>query len=144
MPTTGPINGTIFRLYRNTAGTTYTALGHSTTCSISFSHSPRTITSQDSAGWDEVLEGLRSATISTSGFQADDATEGAAEYLDELLDSTARGAVTWQVTTNVSGDYIYSGDAYIESIEINNSGPEETATYSISLKVTGAVTKSTV
>ena len=142
MATVGPINGTLLRLYRM-AGTVATALGHSTTCSFSLSHSPRSITSQDSAGWDESLEGLRSATLSCSGFIADDATEGVAEYLDQLV-GAARGLITWQFSTQVSGDRVLSGSGYIESIEKSNSGPEETATYSISIKVTGAVTAATV
>lgn len=143
MATVGPINGTLLTLYRQ-VGTSYVKLGHSTTCSFDASHSPRSITSQDSGGFDEALEGLRSATISISGFRADDATEGVAEYMTALLSATDRGSVTWQFTTNETGDNVYSGDAYITSISESNSGPEETATFDISLQVTGAWTLGTV
>ena len=144
MPTTGPINGTLLKVYRDTGSSTFVALGHATTNSFSASHSPRSITSQDSGGNDESLEGLRSYSISVSGFVADDATEGVAEYLDALISNSDRGAITWQYTTNVTGDRLISGDGWIESIEKSNGGPEETATFNISIKVTGAITATTV
>jgi predicted secreted protein len=144
MATTGIINGTLLRVLRNTTGTTYVNIGDSQTAQLSASHSPRPATSQDSAGWEESLEGLRSYSISVSGFHADDHTEGANEWLDELISNTVRGAVTWQMTTNDSGDSVLSGSGYIEGIEVSNGGPEESATYSFTIKGSGALVRGVV
>jgi len=46
-------------------------------------------------------------------------------------------------TTNVTSDIYYEGDATITSVELNSSGAEEAASFSLTLENAGAITKGT-
>ena len=135
MATTGVVNSTLFALYAGDG--TYTKIAHSTDASISFSHEPRDITSKDSAGYRQLLEGLRSWSASGSFLVALDATYG---YEELYAAWVARSVLTVRFSTQVSGDQYYQGTAYISSLELSSPGAEDNATFSLSLEGTGALT----
>lgn len=136
MPTTGILNTTALRVY--VGGT---AVAHATDASISFSMSPRDVTTKDSRGYRELLEGLRQFSISTSALYAIDAAYGV-DDLYTLLDERTQATVRF--STEETGDEYFEGEAYCTSIELTSSGAEDNASYSASFEGTGEPTKSTV
>ncbi|RMG81343.1 MAG: hypothetical protein D6712_16480 [Chloroflexi bacterium] len=139
MATTGKINTTLLKLYTGTSPGT--AITHSTDASLSFSMSPRPATTKDSAGWEEVLEGLMSWEVSGSALLAFDAANG----VDELSTiALARTATEVRFTTNVTGDTVWSGTGYITRLEAASPGQEDTANISFTFKGTGQLTQATV
>lgn len=140
MATTGKINTTLLAIY--TGSGTGTKITHQNDCSLTISHSPRDVTTKDSAGWAESLEGLRSWEMSASGLLSWDAANAPDDFFTTNI--ATRATVTVLFTTNTSGDIVYSGTAWVTSIEQSSPGQEETATWSISLQGTAAITKATV
>ena len=139
MATTGVINSTIFAVY--VLDSTYKKIGHMNDASFSFSHEPRDITTKDSAGYRELLEGLRSWSMSSSNLMAFDATYG----VDELRTAaTARTQVTLRWWTSVSGDNYVQVTAYITSLEESSPGAEDNVTFSVTFEGTGSLTISAV
>ena len=130
------LNGTVFLL--SIGGT---ALPDQTEGSISISMETRDITTKDSAGYRELLEGVRSGTISVSGLVDDDGAGGAGGVL--FADLNGR-----QVQTLVFGfddatdDYNYSCSAFCTSLEIS-AATEDNVTYSATFEITGAITETT-
>ena len=74
MATTGKINTTLLAVY--VGGTKIT---HSQGGSLNIEHSVRDVTTKDSGGWAEQLEGLRSWSMSASGLMAYDAAHRTVE-----------------------------------------------------------------
>lgn len=130
MATTGILNGTLLGIY---VGGTLVA--HSTSNSISITHSPRSATSKDSGGWSDNLEGLREWSAEGEGYMAFDASYG----LNDLVTLYEnRTKVLIRFSTEVSGDEYFQGYAYLDSLSVDSS-PEESATFSYSLTGTGAL-----
>jgi predicted secreted protein len=136
MASTGKYNGTALALYLG--GTKIT---HLTSNDFSLEQALRDATTKDSAGWEEVLEGLRSATFSCEGYFAEDAAKGFEDFTALLITTRGTGTVRW--SSEVSTDTYWEATCYVESQSLS-APTEETATFSISLKVTGAVTETTV
>lgn len=132
MPTTGKINTTLLAVY---AGGT--KISHAQGGALTLEHSVRDVTTKDSGGWAENLEGLRSWNISANGLMAFDATEGTDE-LDDYL--TGRSQVTVMFSTEVTGDTRYTGTAYMTNLSLDSPGQEETATFSCEFIGTGVLT----
>lgn len=140
MPVTGKINTTLLAIYTGSgAGTKIT---HLNDCSLTVNHSPRNVSTKDSAGWEEFLEGMRSWEMSASGMLSWDATNAPDDLFTANINT--RTAVTVLFTTATTGDIVFSGSAWVTSIEMSSPGQEETATFSISLQGTGTLTKGTV
>jgi TP901-1 family phage major tail protein len=135
MATTNVVNSTLVKI--RTGSGTAVAIGHLTDAQFSVNHEPRDITTKDSGGWAEFLEGLRSWEMSGSGLWAFSDTNGADDQLSDLIDRTA---VPIEFGSGVTGDPKFTGTAYITSFEGGSPGQEENCTYSISLKGTGAIT----
>jgi predicted secreted protein len=138
MPTVSTVNTTLLKIY---TGATPVAITDQTGASLSISHDLRNTTTKDSAGWEEYLEGMRSAEMSGEGLYAYDHANGA----DVLFDSIASRlplAIVFQ--TAVTGDKKYSCSAFLTKLEINSSGQDDNVTFSFSLKVSGAIVKATV
>ena len=140
MATTKQINSTILAIY---AGTTPgTKINYMNDATLSVTHSPRDTTTKDSAGWAEYLEGLRSWEMSCSGQLSYDATSVPDDFYTTNI--ATRATATVYFTTNVTGDIVFSGTAWVTQMENASPGQEETATYSLSFQGTGALTKGTV
>lgn len=116
-------------------------VAHATSGTLTLTHSPRDITSKDSGGWRDLLEGLRSWSMSVGGLYAMDAALGADDLLDEAI---ARTTVTVRFTTDVTGDKVYSGTAYVASCNLNSDGSEGNAAYDSSLEGKGILAVGTV
>ena len=118
-----------------------TQLAELTNVTASFSQETFDVTSKESAGWAEILPGIRSATFSAEGIADFQATNK--DLADVFLAYTNRTAVAIEWTNGVTGDKKVSCSTYITSCEIN-APMEDTVTYSIEFQSTGAVTVATI
>lgn len=134
MATTGVFNGT--NLLLKVEGT---AIGHTTSCSLSLSLDLPDATTKDSNGYQEVIAGLRSGELSFDGLVAYDDTNNAIEMADYLL---ARTQLTCVFGTEETGDAIYTAEGFLSSVEMS-AEMEAAVSYSGSITITGAITKST-
>mgnify|MGYP000874200621 FL=1 len=135
MPSTGINNGTLIALYKDSVKIT-----NLTSNNISLSMATRDATTKDSAGWETVLEGLRSGEFSCEGYFDEAATEGFTQLYAEFL---ARTTFVARFSSEVTGDKYYEGAVYVTSLE-SSAGTEESQTFSCSLKLTGAITTGAV
>jgi TP901-1 family phage major tail protein len=135
MPTTGIMNGTLLGVYVGS-----TLIAHATEGSISLSMDTRDATTKGSSGNRELLESTRSGSISVSALYADDAAYGVNDLMTVFSNRTS---VTVKFSTEVSGDDYWSATAYLTSLEVS-AGMEDSATFSASFEITGAITFSTV
>jgi hypothetical protein len=134
MPTTSVFNGT--NLLLKVEGTT---LGHTTSCSLSLSNDLPEATTKDSNGFQEVIAGVISGELSFDGLVDYSDTANAIELADYLL---ARTVLTCVFGTATSGDAIYTAEGYLSSVE-QSAEMEGPVSYSGSITLTGAITKST-
>tara|TARA_R110000823_G_C15821489_1_gene489298 strand:+ start:380 stop:838 length:459 start_codon:yes stop_codon:yes gene_type:complete len=145
------LNGTEIKVYSASATGTGTTnlVAFAQNGTLNIEHSPREITNKESAGYSEVLEGLRSWTIEldgaycwASGTPAVSTSNGADVLVEsEVLNARTKFAVAFGGSeTAASKDVRYWGEAYITSWSVT-SGTEDTSTYSISLQGTGTLTQ---
>jgi predicted secreted protein len=134
MPTTGVFNGTnlILKVESNT-------LGHTTSCSMSFNSDLPEATTKDSAGFQELITGVKSGEISFDGLVAYDDTANAIELADFLIAGTQ---LTCIFGTTATGDAIYTVEGFLSSIEMS-AEMESPVSYSGSISTTGSIVKST-
>ena len=134
MATTGVFNGTNLLLKLDG-----TIIGHSTSCSMSLSMDTPEATTKDSNGFSEYIAGVKGGEISFEGLVDYSDSLNGVELFDSLI---ARTVLTCVFGTAESGDAIYTADGFLSSIEM--SGEMESAvTYSGSITISGAITKST-
>jgi len=134
MATTGVFNGT--NLLLKIEGTT---IGHTTSCSLSLSMDTPEATTKDSNGFSEYIGGVKGGEISFEGLVAYDDTANAIEFADYLL---ARTQLTCVFGTAETGDAVYTAEGFLSSVEMS-AEMEAAVTYSGSITITGAITKST-
>lgn len=136
MATTNVINTTLLKFQGGAAGATVVSRQNDVTFSVNME--PRDITTKDSAGWRELLEGLRSYEISIAGLLAYDDTLSvytASTGIDTVL--RARTSQTWILGTGVSGDVKLSGAGYWTSLEVGSPDAESNCTFSATLQGSG-------
>ncbi len=137
MATTGVFNGT--DLIVNVDGN---PIGHSTSFTFSMANDLPDASSRDSAGWAEHIRGQRSGSISFDGLidYSDEGTtqEGVVTLADLIINRTA---VTVTFGTVAVGDTVFSASASLDSLE-QSADSEQTATYSGSFTINGAITTS--
>lgn len=133
MPTTGIMNGTLLGVYSAS-----TLIAHATEGSISLNLDTRDATTKDSSGTRDLLEGIKSGTISVSALYAEDAAYG----VDDLMTAwSGRSTLVIKFSTEVTGDHFWSASAYVTSLEVN-AGMEDNVSYSATFELTGAITYS--
>jgi len=129
-------------------------IAFSTSCSLSIAIDAPDASTKESLGWATEIGGQKSWSLTTDGLAT--VVPGAtATYIStsELTAlAVARTAVSVKFTTvdnstvggvtPVTGDSIWSGSAFIESVDIT-ADMENPVTYSVSFKGTGALTQST-
>lgn len=143
--TVGVMNGTKLRLYVDQAGgSTYTVIGNSLDVTLSYTHSPRETTNQDSGGNASFLEGKRSYTIDFNALHSVDGTNRFGLWFATLVSSSLRGFVTYKVASTNTGDETFTGSGYITSLVQASGGPESNATFNGSIQGTGTLTAGTV
>ena len=128
------LNGTVFLL--KVGGT---ALPDQTEGSISINMETRDITTKDSSGYRELLEGVRSGTISVSGLVDDDGAGGAGGTLFTTLNDRSSVALVFGFD-DASDDYNYTCNGFCTSMEVSG-GTEDNVTYSATFEITGAITQ---
>jgi TP901-1 family phage major tail protein len=133
MATIGKVNGTLLRVYVGGV-----AVANTTSASIETSMSGRDTTTKDSAGWKEIMEGLREWTISGDYLFEEAAAYG---YTDLFALITARTSVVLIFSSEVTGDKIYTGTAYLTSLS-KEAPMEETVSGSYTFEGTGALVES--
>jgi hypothetical protein len=134
MATTSVFNGT--NLLLSVEGD---VLGHTTSCSLSLSNDLPEATTKDSNGFQEVIAGVISGELSFDGLVDYSDTANAIELADYLL---ARTQITCVFGTAETGDAIYTAEGYLSSVE-QSAEMESPVSYSGSITLTGAITKST-
>lgn len=134
MASTGFINGTIMGLYVEGVLTSF-----STNCSMDASMDTREVTNKQSGGNAEFREGKKTTTYSGDFVHAPDAVVGFEELFAYWQ---ARTMVTVRMSTEVSGDKFYEGEAYITSLNLT-APMEDNITYTMSLQVTASNTLKT-
>ena len=133
------INGTLLGIYVDVTGTD-TLVSNQTNATMSINMDVRDISSKDSVGWKESAEGQRSFSFSADAFL----DFGAGYSVDDLYAfMNTRTQLTVRMSTETSTHKYYEGCAYLTSIEMS-AGVEDSATYSITLEGTGALTEGTV
>ena len=129
-------------------------IAFSTSCSLSIAIDAPDASTKESLGWATEIGGQKSWSLTTDGLAT--VVPGAtATYIStsELTAlAVARTAVSVKFTTvdnstvggvtPVTGDSIWSGSAFIESVDIT-ADMENPVTYSVSFKGTGALTQGT-
>lgn len=136
MATSNVVNTTLLKFQGGNSGGTVVSRQNDVTFTVN--HEPRDITTKDSAGWRELLEGLRSYEISISGLLAYDDTLSvytSSTGIDAIL--RARTVQTWILGTAVSGDVKLCGTGYWTSLEVGSPDKESNCTYSATLQGTG-------
>lgn len=112
---------------------------NSTSCSLSLSADTPEATTKDSGGFQELIVGVKSGEISFEGLVAYDS--GSGSQIGDISDELISGAeVTWEFSTDVSGDDKYSGTGFISSIEIT-ADMESPVSYSGTIVTTGTITQ---
>lgn len=134
MATTGVFNGT--NLILTVEGAT---VGHTTSCSMSLSMDTPEATTKDSNGFSEYIGGVKGGEVSFEGLVAYDDSANAVEFADYLL---ARTQLTCVFGTAETGDAVYTAEGFLSSVEMS-AEMEAAVTYSGSITLTGAITKST-
>lgn len=137
------LNGTEIKVY--STGTT-NLVAFAQNCTLNFNHSPREITNKESAGFKEILEGVRDFSVDIDGAYAwTDAsgsalTNGADDLLQtHLLANRLKVDFIFGDTASTH-DVSYAGSGFITSISLTG-GTEDTATYSLSIEGTGSLTQ---
>ncbi len=137
MATAGVFNGTLLSVQIGGS-----KLFNSTSASMSLSMDAPEATTKDSGGFQEVIAGVKSGEISFDGLVAYDTVSGIqiGDVADDLLAGTE---VTWEFSTEVTGDNKYTGSGYISAVEITAEA-ESPVSYSGTIITTGTITKGTV
>ena len=142
MPTTGIFNGTNLVVLVGTE-----VVAHSTSCSLSVSVDLPDATTKSSGGWADEIGGLKSWSLTTDGLATVDPT-GASYVVGDIFSAlNGRGVVTVKFTTvngstPIVGDLIWSGSAFVESLDIT-ADMESPVTYSASFTGQGQLTQAT-
>lgn len=143
MPATSIMNSTDVVIQISTDGSTYDIVGRATSASLSVSMETRDITTKDSAGWQENLEGLKNWSLSGDGLVTY-SISGEYETPDELFTILSnRTAIDVKFGSMTTGEIDYSGKAFLVSYE-QEAGVEENVTYSFSITGTGTLTQASV
>ena len=134
MATSGIFNGSLLSVKIDSS-----IILNSTSCSLSLSADTPEATTKDSGGFQDLIVGVKSGEISFEGLVAYDS--GSGSQIGDISDELISGAeVTWEFSTDVSGDDKYSGTGFISSIEIT-ADMESPVSYSGTIVTTGTITQ---
>ena len=137
------LNGTELKIY--SSGTT-NLVAFAQNCTLTVNNTTREITNKESAGYKEVLESLRDWSIDVDGAYAWTDASGTAltDGVDDLIQTNIlANRLQFDVVFGDSAstsDISYAGKVYITSASMTG-GTEDTATYSLTLEGTGALTQ---
>ncbi len=131
-------NGHNFRMYIDTVAT-----AKATNCSMDLSAGEIATAHKDTAGdgtgWDEFASGAKSGTVSSEGLY-----EETDSGIDALFDAFAAGTiVAWKFSDEVTANRYYFGNGIITAFT-KNAPNNENVTYSITVRISGAVSRGVV
>lgn len=128
-------NGTELGVYIGT-----TLIAAATDCTLSLNMEMIDITTKDSSAFRELLPGLRSGSISCSGLidYLDASNKDVSDLWDAFENKTAL-TLKFEKATQTTGELSFSATGYISSLE-QSGGTEDTATYSATFELSGAIT----
>ena len=142
MATSGVFNGTSLVVLVGTE-----VVAHATSCTLTVSADLPDATTKQSGGWADHIAGLRSWSITTDGLATVEPT-GTNYVVGDIFSAlNGRGTVTVKFTTvsgstPIVGDLIWSGSAFVESLDIT-ADMESPVTYSASFTGTSTLTQAT-
>ena len=114
-------------------------IGAATDCSLSLNMETIDITTKDSLGYRELLGGLKSGSISCSGLIDYIDTNKDIADLWTAWENRASLTLKFSKDNEATGDLSFSASGFITSLE-QSGGTEDTATYSATFELTGAIT----
>ena len=116
-------------------------VGKMTSASLSVTMATRDISTKDSAGWMEVLEGQKSWTLSGEGLVVYNNTgKTTPDEIYTLLSS--RGVVAVEFGSATTDETYYSGSGFFTEFS-TDAGVEDNATFSFSFQGTSTLTQGT-
>ena len=110
--------------------------------SLSLSMETIDITTKDSAGYRELLAGLRSGSMSCNGL-IDYVDASNKDVTDLYAAWEARTELTLKFSSEITGDTSFTASGFLTSLE-QSGGTEDTATYSATFELTGQVTDAVI
>ena len=110
--------------------------------SLSLSMETIDITTKDSAGYRELLAGLRSGSMSCNGL-IDYVDASNKDVTDLYAAWEGRTKLTLKFSSEITGDTSFTVDGFLTSLE-QSGGTEDTATYSATFELTGQVTDAVI
>lgn len=113
---------------------------HLTSCTLTVGKETIDVTSFDSSGWKDFVEGDKEWSVDLEAFFAQDASEGGVQAIVDII---ASATVTILFTSEATGDVTYTGSAWPTSIPIVSTKGAG-ATVSVSYQGTGTLTPGTV
>jgi len=118
-----------------------TLIAAATDCSLSLNTETIDITTKDSAGYRELLGGLKSGSISVSGLIDYLDADSNKDMVDLWTAWEARTILTLKFSkaNEATGELSFTSGGIITSLE-QSGGTEDTATYSCTFELTGPVT----
>lgn len=116
-------------------------VGKMTSASLSVTMATRDISTKDSAGWMEVLEGQKSWTLSGEGLVVYNNT-GKATPDDIYTLLSNRAAVTIEFGSETTDEKYYTGSGFFTEFS-TDAGVEDNATFSFSFQGTSTLTQGT-
>jgi len=140
--TTGLLNATNVKFASVETGGTMAVIDDVKECSITITTDMRNITNKDSAGWKQILPGLKSASCSATGFLSYDNTTNFEEFQAAQIAGTEFDIEIRVGTTGTGaddGDRVYTCTGYITSVELS-SAFEETQEYTVNFDINGSIT----
>ena len=116
-------------------------VGKMTSASLSVTMATRDISTKDSAGWMEVLEGQKSWTLSGEGLVVYNQTgKTTPDEIYTLLSN--RGVVAIEFGSATTDETYYSGSGFFTEFS-TDAGVEDNATFSFSFQGTSTLTQGT-
>lgn len=113
-----------------------TVVAELTGCSLSLTHSARNVTNKDSAGWKELLEGLREWSMTASAMYIPNG-----DFNDIFAAYNGRTQVTVRLASRVGSDDYYEGEAYFASGTLDSPAQEDNVIFDVSFDGTGVLTE---
>jgi predicted secreted protein len=113
-----------------------TVIAELTGCSLSITHSPRNVTNKGSAGWKELLEGLREWSMSAQAMYIPNGS-----FATLFAAYTGRTKLTIRLASTVSADDYYEGEAYLTSGTLDSPSTEDNVVFDVSFDGTGPITE---
>lgn len=142
MASTSVMNSTDVVIQVSSDDVTYEIVGKMTSASLAVSMATRDISTKESAGWMEVLEGQKSWTLSGEGLVVY-SNSGKATPDDLFTFVSNRTKVYVKFGSTTSGEIAYSGQGYFTEFS-NDAGFEDNATFSFSFQGTSTLTQASV